>query len=69
MYSSAAYKITEKKCATCSYWCGEREIEFRNYKPFYIKASVGKFPCLVDKNKNPSATTFCLKWRLWEKIG
>jgi len=66
---SAAYKITDKKCATCSYWGGEREIQFTKYKPTYIKASAGSSSCLVDKSRKPTAAIYCLKWRLWEKVG
>jgi hypothetical protein len=68
MSSTAPFKITDKKCATCSYWTGEREIQFLNYKPVYINAIYGHYACLVDKSKKPTPTTYCLKWKLWEKI-
>ena len=33
----ATYRITEKKCATCRWWTGQRTVEFRANKPFYVK--------------------------------
>jgi len=68
MPSYGTYRITEKKCATCSYWGGEREIQFSANKPYYIKAIAGSQTCLANKNMHPNAATFCLKWRGWEKI-
>jgi len=65
--STANYRIHEKKCATCSYWAGTREIIMQNYKPFYIKATAGQFQCMVQ-NRLTSAVTFCNRWRMWEKI-
>ncbi|MBR4653639.1 MAG: hypothetical protein IKO72_09780 [Kiritimatiellae bacterium] len=34
---SAVYRVEEKKCATCRWWNGERGVEFRANKPFYVK--------------------------------
>ncbi len=33
--STATYRTTEKKCATCRWWQGARGIEMRNYQPSY----------------------------------
>ena len=68
MTTYGVHKITGKKCATCSYWQGERQIEFVAYKPSYIKALAGSFDCIANSSRKPTAGTTCLKWRIWEKI-
>jgi len=68
MTTCGIYRINEKKCATCSYWAGSREIQFNANKPFYVKAIAGSFQCLVNKSKMATGGTTCLKWKLWEKI-
>jgi len=62
------YRITEKKCATCSYWDGQRTISFVVNKPHYIKAETGSFTCLAQQGKKATAASHCLKYRIWEKI-
>ena len=47
MPAYAQYRISEKKCATCSYWGGQREIQLVHYKPMYIKAFAGNSTCLA----------------------
>jgi len=64
MASSGIHRIKEKKCATCSYWSGDREIQFTANKPHYVKTVAGSFKCLANKNKTTTAVTYCLKWRL-----
>ena len=68
MSSHGVYRITEKKCATCSFWSGVRAIDFRANKPFYVKANTGHADCIVQKGKKTTASTQCLKWQLWEKL-
>ena len=45
----AVYKITEKKCATCRWWDGQRTIEFRANKPFYVKVDAEAADCMAQK--------------------
>jgi hypothetical protein len=68
MPAYAQYRISEKKCATCSYWGGQREIQLVQYKPMYIKAFAGDSTCLANKERRKRAVDFCLSWRQWEKI-
>ncbi len=68
MSSYGVYKVTDKKCATCSFWSGDRVIEFRANKPFYIKADSGHAVCIAQKGKKSTAATTCLKWQQWEKL-
>ncbi|MEW6381789.1 MAG: hypothetical protein AB1611_19610 [bacterium] len=68
MESYGTYQVSEKKCATCAYWDGERRIELRMNKPTYIQAAAGSAVCMVNKNRKISSINFCASWRLWEKI-
>ena len=68
MGTYAQYRITEKKCATCTFWGGQREIQMVQYKPTYVKAFAGLAPCLVNSDGHKTAVDFCLDWHLWEKI-
>ena len=68
MSSFGVYKVSDKKCATCSYWSGNRTIDFAANKPKYIKADAGNAICIVTKGKNPTATNTCTRWKEWEKI-
>lgn len=68
MSSYAQYRITDKKCATCSFWSGIRTIEMRAYKPFYVNADAGQALCMVQKGRTPTAATKCPKWQIWEKL-
>ena len=65
---SAVYRIEEKKCATCRWWNGERGIDFRANKPFYVKVGNSNSTCMAKSNGPASAATFCPKWTRWEKI-
>ncbi|MDP3111714.1 MAG: hypothetical protein Q8M71_06410 [Thermodesulfovibrionales bacterium] len=68
MPSTSTYKISEKKCATCSYWTGGREIQVVNLKPYYIKAVSGQFQCLLNPARKVGAVSQCNRWKMWEKI-
>jgi len=66
--SYGTYKVTEKKCATCSFWSGARTIDFRSNKPTYIKADTKGADCIATKGRKPTPGTNCLKWQIWEKL-
>lgn len=68
MPSYGIYRTTEKKCATCAYWPGEREIQFVNNKQYYIKAISGSYDCGAQKGRKSSSATYCLKWRKWPML-
>ena len=59
--------ITDKKCATCRWWQGNREIFFWNKKPFKVECdNTGDCPALKASNK--SAASSCSHWVKWEKL-
>jgi hypothetical protein len=68
MTSYTLHKLKDRKCATCAFWLGMREIDFRAYKPMYIKAESGLAGCLADKARRLTAGNRCLKWKLWERL-
>lgn len=68
MSSYGVYKVTDKKCGTCSFWSGKRTIVFRANKPFNINADAGHADCFAQKGRKVTAATTCLKWQLWEKV-
>ncbi len=68
MGSYAQYRISQKKCATSTFWGGQREIQMVAYKPTYVKAFAGLASCLVNSERHKTAVDFCLDWHLWEKI-
>lgn len=66
--SHATKRVTEVCCATCAYWCGEREIEFRANKPFYVNARSGSFTCMANSGRTVNSVQRCLRWQQWEKL-
>ena len=45
-----------------------REIEMRNYQPFYVKVEAGPAPCMALKGQQKTPATTCPRWSLWEKL-
>lgn len=68
MSSYGTYRITEKKCAVCSYWNGSRTIDFRANKPYIVKAQTGLYECIAQGGKKVAAADRCLKFQIWEKL-
>lgn len=66
---SANYRLTEKKCATCRWWNGERSINFNGgSRPQYVKVENSNSTCSAKSNGPASAATCCPRWMIWEKI-
>ena len=65
---TAAYRTTEKKCATCRWWNGGRCVEFRANEPFYVQADSQPAPCSAKGNAKTTAANTCLRWSPWEKL-
>lgn len=62
----ARVKIGEKKCATCTYWEGERKIWFWGQKPHSVDAEhMGYCPA---RKGTISANLSCPHWKEWEKL-
>ncbi len=62
------YTTRDRTCATCTWWCGPRRVEFINHRPYYIKAEAGSYPCQAYPAKNTRAVDRCPRWDLWEKL-
>lgn len=59
--------LNEKKCVTCKYWEGMRQIFFWNRKPSGVDAMVTSAPCPARRNKTSPAMS-CPAWQPWEKF-
>lgn len=66
--STATYRTTEKKCATCRWWQCARGIEMRNYQPFYVKVEASPAACMALKGQQKTPATTCPRWSMWEKL-
>ena len=58
--------LTDKKCATCRWWQGERGIQFWNKKPFKVECDA-KGDCMSIKAPKPYSSS-CPRWVAWEKL-
>ena len=58
--------LTDKKCATCRWWQGTRDIQFWNKKPFKVECDA-KGDCMAIKGPRPYSST-CPRWVAWEKL-
>ena len=67
--STGTYRVTDAKCATCSYWTGARRIEFRNNQPYYVEADARPAPCMANNNAPKTPGERCLRFTRWEKLG
>ena len=60
--------IKDKRCATCRWWEGIRDIVFVSQKPYAINYD-GKGNCMANKNRgNTAGVHYCNNWVKWEKI-
>jgi len=66
--ATGTYRLNEKKCATCAFWTGSRQIEFNANKPKYIKAEAGSAQCLAQSGKTATPASTCLKYQLWVRL-
>ena len=69
MKSYATISVRGKKCATCRFYNGNRQIVLSAYKPHLIKAESGSTPCMVNNKRQITANGRCPAWQLWEKLG
>ena len=66
--STATYRVTEKKCATCRWWQGARGIEMRGYQPYYVKVDAAPAACMALNGQMKTPATVCPRWAKWEKL-
>ena len=63
--------ITHKKCATCRYWSGAREIIFIGTEPKFVRVAgvIDSAPCSAWFNRKFAAAGTCIfRWSKWEKL-
>ena len=60
--------IKDTKCASCNWWCGKRQVDFRNNRPFYVKAEAGAASCMAQTGQMKTPGNACPRWTQWEKI-
>ena len=58
--------LMDKKCATCRWWQGNRDIQFWNKKPFKVECDA-KGDCLAIKAPKAYSGA-CPRWVAWEKL-
>ena len=58
--------LTDKKCATCRWWQGDRDIQFWNKKPFKVECDA-KGDCMSIKAPKTFSAS-CPRWVAWEKL-
>lgn len=58
--------LKDKKCATCRWWQGEREVIFWAQKPFKVECDA-KGDCMAIKAPKAYSGT-CSMWVAWEKL-
>ena len=63
----AVYRVTDKKCATCRWWQGQRGVEMRANQPYYVKVVATPAPCMAGGQAR-TPNTVCPRWQRWEKI-
>ena len=64
----SAYRVTEKKCATCCWWQGRRGVEIRGREPFYVKVENVPAPCMALNGQMRTPVNNCFRWSKWEKL-
>lgn len=63
--ATGTYRISERKCATCNWWCGTRKVELSGGKPYYVKAEAAPAGCSVRSSENRTPGSTCSNWRCW----
>lgn len=66
--SYCTIRVSEKKCATCAWWQGRREVLFQANRPFYVKADASPAPCLANGNRPITPAQRCPRHSPWEKL-
>lgn len=63
--------ITHKKCATCRYWSGAREIIFVGTEPKFVRVAgvIDSAPCSAWQGRKYAAAGTCgIRWCKWERL-
>ena len=62
--------IAHRKCATCRWWSGARELVFIGRDPKFVRvpAMVAMAPCGAWPSKKSSSAMTCMRWSRWERL-
>ena len=62
--------IAQKKCATCRWWSGARELVFVGREPEFVRVEgiVPGVPCSAWNGRKYGATMACMRWTKWERL-
>ena len=63
-------QVKDKKCATCRWWGGSREVIFVGREPKYVRVAgiLQGAPCAAWNGRSYNASATCPRWSLWEKL-
>lgn len=68
MPSIGTFRVVDKKCATCAFFQGSRNIGLQANKPFYIYAESAPSVCMANNKRSVRPADRCLSWQKWEKL-
>ena len=60
--------ITDRRCGTCRWWPGEREIKFMSQRPIKVETT-GNAKCQARGISVSGGQSHCSKWTKWERLG
>ena len=62
--------IKHKKCATCRWWSGGRELVFVGANPQFVsvEAMADMKNCRAWEGRKFASTHTCFRWSKWEKM-
>ena len=60
--------ITDRRCGTCRWWPGEREIKFMSQRPIKVETT-GNAKCQARGTSVSGGQSHCSKWTKWERLG
>ena len=59
--------IADRRCGTCRWWPGEREIKFMSQRPFKVETT-GNAKCQARGTSVSGGQSHCSKWTKWERL-
>ena len=65
------FQWRQELCATCEYWGGERELDFRNAQLMYLQAQIYPQPLCAGARMNTGQSPFkraCPAYKRWYKL-
>jgi hypothetical protein len=59
--------IADRRCGTCRWWPGEREIKFMSQRPIKVETT-GNAKCQARGTSVSGGQSHCSKWTKWERL-